>query len=290
MVTTNQDDLQISARLLEAEAIPWKSDPRLIPKDLMHGQIISFVTGQNVAAFLNVNPVLGQLGDNPLTNQFYCWALDQMPLLNYVAWPVADATNALQKLSKEAPAALNPALKRFNGTELVWQPKADKLILENMGLFAPALEAVQNKDGQFLLLFGFPVSSKNKAPPDALLGQLQGRTNLVYYDWEVTGRRLSEWQILGKMISNRSGATGSDAVAAKFAESQFINNLTGLVGNSVTEITRVTPNELAIERNAPIGFTAVELVLLADWLCGANSGPIHSSPSSGKTRSLPVPP
>jgi hypothetical protein len=48
----------------------------------------------------------------------------------------------------------------------------------------------------------------------------------------------------------------------------------------VTEITHSAPNELSVERKAPMGFTAVELLLLADWLCDANSGPIHSPPSA----------
>ena len=274
-VTTNEDDLEITARVLEAEAVPWESVPWQIPKDLMRGQIISFTAGQDVAAFLNMNPALGHLASNPLTNQFYFWALDQMPLLNYMAWPVANASNALQRLATEAPAAFNPELKRFNGTQLAWNSKAARLAWLNMSMFAPALEAVQDNDGQFLFLSSFPRSSKIKPAPDSLLAQIQGRTNLVYYDWELTGRRLSEWQILGKMISNRAVGENGDAEIASFDETEWLGNVVPLVGNTVTEITRVAPKELSFKRKAPVGLTAVELVLLADWFCDANSGPIH---------------
>ena len=241
----------------------------------MRGQIISFTAGQDVAAFLNMNPALGHLASNPLTNQFYFWALDQMPLLNYMAWPVANASNALQRLATEAPAAFNPELKRFNGTQLAWNSKAARLAWLNMSMFAPALEAVQDNDGQFLFLSSFPRSSKIKPAPDSLLAQIQGRTNLVYYDWELTGRRLSEWQILGKMISNRAVGENGDAEIASFDETEWLGNVVPLVGNTVTEITRVAPKELSFKRKAPVGLTAVELVLLADWFCDANSGPIH---------------
>jgi hypothetical protein len=289
-VTTQEDDLQISARVLEAEAIPWKSEPWQLPTNLMRGQIIGFTAGQNVAAFLHLNPALAHLPCNPLTNQFCFWVGDQMPFLNYMAWPTAKASNALQRLAAEAPAALNPALKRFNGTELDWHPEVGRLVLRNIQMLTPVLQALEDKDGQFLFLSCFPVSLKSKPAPEALLAQVQGRTNLVYYDWELTGRRLSEWRILGKMIANRAGGQNSHAVAAVSLADQWIGDLAGLTGNTVTEITRVAPNELSVQRKAPFGFTAVELVLLADWFCNANSGPIHAPPATDKTAPFPAHP
>ena len=287
-VAPNDGDLQISARVLETEAIPWKSESWLMPKEFMRNQTISFTAGQNVAAFLNMNPAYSHLPGNPMTNQFYFWALDQMPLLNYMAWPVANASNVLQRLATEAPAALNPELKRFNGTELVWRPAASKLILVNINLFAPVLQAEQNRGGQFLLLSSFPVSDGEPAP-DSIRAQIQGRTNLVYFDWEVTGRRLRQWQILSKMIANRSLRPSNDVVAKAGVENEWLSALTRLAGNTVTEITSVAPNELSVTRKGPIGFTAVELALLADWLCDANSGPIHSPPQVGTKPPVPHP-
>jgi hypothetical protein len=287
-VAPSEDHLQISARILAAAAIPWKSDPWQIPKDLMRGQIISFTAGQNVAAFLKMNPALSHLAGNPLTNQFYFWALDQLPLLNYMAWPEADASNALERLSTEAPAALNPELKRFNGTELVRQPQGNALSLRNIRFFVPVLQAVQGSNGPFLFLSSFPRSDNARPAPDALLAQIQGRTNLVYYDWELTGRRLPEWQMLSKMIANRSSPQNSEEGDDAFIENEWLGGLGPLAGNTVTEITRVAPNELSLMRKAPIGLTAVELVLLADWVCDANSGPIHS-PQPPPGPALPFP-
>jgi hypothetical protein len=253
----------------------------------MRGTIISFTAGQNVAAFLNMNSVLAHLTGNPLTNQFCFWALDQMPFLNYMAWPVANASKSLQSLSSEAPAALNPVLARFDGTQLVWKQQVGKLVLQNMNMFAPSLAAVTNEDGQFLFLSAFPSSSKGKPAPESLLAQVAGRTNLVYYDWELTGRRLSEWQILGGMIANRAGLQESDPEVEAFDKEEWIAGLCPLAVNTVTEITRFGSNELSFQRKAPLGFTAVELVLLVDWLCDANSGPIHSPPAAGRGAPFP---
>jgi hypothetical protein len=209
-----------------------------------------------------------------------------MPLLNYMAWPVSHASNALETLSAELPAILNPDLKRFNGTELIWHPEANRLVWHNMGLFVPGLEVEQNKNGEFLLLSSFP-RSKGKPVRDALLAQIGGRTNLVYYNWELTGKRLQEWEILSRMISNRSLGKNKDAIYKSDIETEWFSSLARLVGNTVTEITRSAPNELSVTRKAPVGLSALELVSLANWLCDADSGPIHSLPHAGNTGSPP---
>jgi hypothetical protein len=285
-VAPDEDKLLIAARILTTDDIRWKSAPWQVPKDLIRGQIISFTAGENVAAFLKMNPALSQLAGDPLTNQFYFWALDQMPLLNYMAWPEANASNTLERLSAQAPPAFNSELKNFDGTELVRPPQGNALVLRNIRLFVPALQAVEGSNGQFLFLSSFPRAPNAKPAPDALLSQIEGRTNLVYYDWELTGRRMQEWQILGKMIANRALAQTSHAQDDELIDTEWLSGLGSLPGNTVTEITRVAPNELSVMRKAPIGFTAVELDLLAAWICEANTGPIHAPQAGG----LPFPP
>jgi hypothetical protein len=285
-VAANDNNLRIALRANYAQPMPWKPEPWRIPRDLIRGQLVSFTAAQDVAAFFNLNPALSHLADNPLTNQFCFWALDQMPLLNYMAWPAANAANALQQLAAVAPAAFNPDLKRFNGTELVWQPKPGRLLLRNIRLFEPALEATQGNGGQFLFLSSFPRSSKGTPAPDALLAQIEGRTNLVYYDWELTGPRLQEWQILGGLMANRALAQNAGAAEAMSARRLWLGALAPAMGNTVTEITRVAPDELSLVRSAPLGFTAAELAVLSDWLCGAYSGPINSpQPAAASVRS-----
>jgi len=287
-VAAQGDNLHAAMQVKYAKPMRWEPVPWQMPKDLLRGQIISFTAGQDVAAFLNLSPALSHLDHNPLTNQFYFWALEGMPLLNYMAWPVANASNALQELSTEVPAAFAADLKRFNGTQLVWQADERKLLLRNVRLFTPALEAVKNDDGQFLFLSSFPWWSKRKPAPDALLAQVKGRTNLVYYDWELTGLRLSEWLILDGMIANRALPPGNDALDAKATQDEWMSGLAPLAGNTVTEITRVAPDELSLVRTSPLGLTAVELTLLSDWLCDANTGAIHSPPAGGSALPLPA--
>ena len=96
--------------------------------------------------------------------------------------------------------------------------------------------------------------------------------------------------MLDKMIGNRSLPQGPAAADDSFLESEWMGAVSPLAGNTVTEITRAAPNELSVLRQGPLGFTAVELVLLADWACHANTGPIHSPPSAGSAAPFPAHP
>jgi hypothetical protein len=275
-IATETNNLRLTARVIYPDAIPWKSGLWQPPTELAQGTIISFTAGQDIAAFLNLSPAFSRLDGNPLTNQFYAWALDQLPFLTYMAWLAADATNTLQKLATEAVDAFSPELKQFNGTELVWRENRGKLVLSNLRVILPSLEAVQDKDGEFLLISFFPRPPMNQPAPDELWKQINGRANLVYYDWELTGPRLQQWRMLGRMILTRWYEPTDDEMDARRVADRWLGELGSLAGNTVTEITRIAPNELSVVRNAPVGFTGIEMFLLSDWLSAAGSAPVDS--------------
>jgi len=277
-VAGENDTLRLTARVVYPEAMPWKSGSWQMPADLVQGPIISFTAGQDVAAFLNLGPAFSRLDGHPLTNQFYVWALSGMPFLTYMAWPMVNASNVLEKLSTEASAAFNPGLKRFNGTELLWVANQRKLVLSHLRVMSPTLEAVQDKTVEFSLLSLFPLMRANKPAPDELWKQIKGRTNLVYYDWELTGSRLQIWRLLGRMLLTRRHVPTDDEAEASRIEDKWLGELGVLAGNTITEITRVAPNELSVVRNAPVGFTGIEMFLLSDWLSAVGSPPIDSRP------------
>jgi hypothetical protein len=276
-LATVTNNLSMTARVSYPEAIPWKSGSWQTPAELVSSPLASFTAGQNIAAFLNLNPIFSRLDDNPFTNQFYVWALSEMPLLTYMAWPAANATNALEKLSTNAPAAFNPGLQQFNGTKLVWQAKLGKLVLLNLRVLSPSLEAVQAKTGEFLFAGFFPRLRMIKPAPDELWKQIRGRADLVYYDWDSTSLRLQQWRLLGRVLSRPRMPT-EDMMEAMDIENKWLKELDPFAGNTITEITRVAPNELSMVRNSPLGLTGIELFLLSEWLGDVGSPPIHLPP------------
>ena len=275
-VRPGMDNLELNARIVYPQAMPWESAAWHPPTELVRNPLVSFTAAQDMAAFLNLSPAFSQVTENPFTNQFYAWALSQMPFQTYMAWPAADASNALTRLSTNAPAAFNPVLKRFNDTQLVWQPAARKLICSGRRYFAPILEAVQEKTGPFLLVSLFPLSLQNDPAPDKLWQQLNGRTNLVYYDWELPGPRLQQWRLLGGIMGLRETGRSNDDFNAMTEVEDWLTAIGSPAGAAVTEITRQSPNELAVIRKSPFGLTALETILLSDWLSGRS--PSHVGP------------
>jgi hypothetical protein len=277
-VAGEQDNLRLTARMIYPQAIPWRSGSWQIPADLVQSPLDSLTAAQNVAAYLNLSPAFSRLDGDPLTNQFYVWAWKEFPLLTFMAWPVANATNTLEKLATEAAAAFSPDLKQFNGTELLWQGNRKRLVLSNLRVVLPTLEAVQAKAGDFLLCSVFAHLPMKQPAPDEVWEQIKGRTNLVYYDWEKTGSRSQDWRTLGRLFLVRQGMPTDDTITARAAADKWISQLAAIPGNTVTEITRVAPNELSVVRISPVGFTGVEMFLLWDWLSSIGSPPINPRP------------
>jgi hypothetical protein len=96
-----------------------------------------------------------------------------------------------------------------------------------------------------------------------MLLELSTRTNLALYDWEITGLRIAQWLYLGQSLR------------LVFQQSQFPAQSAGLawlravgpkLGPSGTEVTQTGSSQLSVKRKSSVGFTAVELHLLADWL------------------------
>jgi hypothetical protein len=104
-------------------------------------------------------------------------------------------------------------------------------------------------------------------PPAELLSQLTSLPKLVYYDWEITGARMTSWRVLAQLIATIAG------------KSQFTTNTAGQpwmiavepkLGNAATEVTADSPAEWSLTRKSHLGFTGIELVALVRWLESTN--------------------
>ena len=126
----------------------------------------------------------------------------------------------------------------------------------------PFLRSITVSNQDFVFGGGIPDAGADPAllssPPEVL-----SRTNLLYRNWEITGQRIEQWLYLGQfarfvshkaqLMSGSPGVLWLKAVAPK-------------LGASKTDITQTGPNQLSFNRKSTIGFTGLELNLLADWL------------------------
>ena len=78
----------------------------------------------------------------------------------------------------------------------------------------------------------FPAAPSNQPLPPELLAQLTSRTNLVYYDWEITGDRLRQWRQLDQVLSMLTPDNLPQLPGAA-AGPQWLAVLSPLLGNTL---------------------------------------------------------
>ena len=309
-ISAEKGSFHMTSQVTYPEAIQWAPQPMRLPTGLVRQPLISFATGQDVEPFLKSDETLSRFCTNPLSNQFYFWSMGQMPFQSYVAWPEDNPGNTMKELSSQALAALNPKLKALNGTELRWNPAQTQIAWTKVQLTTPLLQPAPASNGQFLVGGLFAVTKGTGPVPDDLWEQFKGRTDLVYYDWELTGPRLRHLltvtqvlpilQALGVGPAEPLLAEASPAktLAAPGVESrlntqeQWLVGLTPLLPNTITEVTKTGPGELTVLRNSPFVFSSLELILLSHWLSDTPAGPLDWSllPQAKVTRGLPPQP
>jgi hypothetical protein len=147
----------------------------------------------------------------------------------------------------------------------------------------PFLRVAPGNQGDYLLAGLFLAEETNPSAPDNLWAQFENRSDIVYYNWELTGARVHQWRLLSEImrllppVSGRGKPPAADkkSVPPLIAVENWLSGLEVVLGNTVTEVTRTGPDELTVVRSAPFVFTGLELVWLSHWLADVSSGPVN---------------
>src|SRR5690606_19310942 len=88
---------------------------------------------------------------------------------------------------------------------------------------------------EFLLAGFFPFTSAAQTMPPELTEMLRTRTNLVMYDWELTGPRIEQWIYMSQFcrVVCQKAQLPADSAGLKWLQA-----LVPHLGNSATELTR----------------------------------------------------
>ncbi len=283
-ISATMGAFNMTCKVTYGESIPWQPQPTRIPTELVREPLSSFATGQNVEPFLKSDDTLAALNNNPLRSQFYFWSMGEMPLQSYVAWPDDNPKESLKQFAPGTVETLNPGLKALNGSELEWRPNQSQLLWTKLSLATPLVQPAPEGKGSFMVGGLFPITPGRGPAPDALWQNIQNRSDLVYYDWELTGPRLlrlvAVTQILPILqtlgIGPKPGAPAIDAATRGRLkiEEDWLASLNLLLGTTVTQITKTGPAELTINRNSPFVFSSLELILLSHLLVHTPAGPL----------------
>jgi hypothetical protein len=96
-----------------------------------------------------------------------------------------------------------------------------------------------------------------------LIEEIRAGTNVVCYDWELTGPRLEQWTYVAQLMRLLAGRK---QLAGDSAAMQWLNLTGRQLGACETKITRSSDREFSLTRSSSVGFTALEIQLFMDWL------------------------
>lgn len=294
-VEPRQGRLRTQARLELPGAWEGTLTRWLVPTQLVRDPLVGFTAMQGADLWLGNLSGLQGLGVQKWPSQVYQWSLLERPWQQYFAALTPSPTQLMSRLVPALP------LRVMTNTTLQGQTfslrttnEARRVELHGIPFFAPFLEALEMEGaslvhgGLFLPLRGAPPA------PDGLLSQVTGRTNLVWYDWEVTGDelvrlaptgggkketnrvgRLQQWMHLlqfGQMLTQPQAMlprtpTGEVAVPG----TAWVTAALPLLGETITEVILTGPAEMTVVRQSTAGLNSMELVMLLRWLEGGFS-------------------
>ena len=257
-------------RITTAASFQLKADPALklepwnIPTNAIHDPIISFTAGQGLDRWASTWSIPTNVVLPKLSSQFFVWARPDVAFMTSMASPAVDATNSLVSLASGLIPATKTAWDGMGVGGLLWLTNQSELAWRGLPVIIPHVKPHQEPSGEFYLGGLFPVTKAFTNPaPAELLGQVSGRTNLVYYDWEITEDRLAQWAQIFQFVSIVSARPKFDANSVGTA---WLRALAPVLGNTVTEVTQESPKSFALTRRSESGFTGIELNFLAQWL------------------------
>ncbi len=265
--SAHTNSIRTEAKFTFADSLALNLAPWRVPTNSIQDPLVSFTAGRGVAAQLQRLPGLAQLQLAAPPDQFYTWSRSDIPYQTFLAAPLPDAVAQIPRIAPgiETFARTNLGPQFFG--EFLFVTNRNEVVWRGLPILVPFLRTAPEPGGDFALLGTMagivPQTPNTNPPPAELFAQFTGRTNVVYYDWEITQARLQQWRQISQLLTMLSNdptrlgpSPGQDWLAA----------ITPLLGNTVTEITASGPRELHLSRKSHIGLTGIELVLLARWL------------------------
>lgn len=258
------DHLRTVGRFTWPRPLACPLEPWRLPTNTISEPLISFAALQGVGPWLAEHPLVREL-DLPAPNQLFWWSRSLTPFLTQFAWEMPEAATRLPALQSRLAAALRSRLDWLDFGEVQLVSRLSRLAWTGFPMVVPFVNPAP--DPGFVTAGIFPLDAPAEPAPAELYAQLRGRTNLVYYHWEVTPPRVADWQEL-RMLHDMVAGYAPPATNSPARLWLQDTNVTRHLGNTVTEITRSGPQQLTLVRRSAVGLTAFELHALARWLDG----------------------
>ncbi len=263
-LNNKSDYVRTTLKLTTKTPHGWKSEPWLMPTNLIRDPLISFTTAQGIAPLLQQLEFFQKLNLQPLPNQFTAWTYAGLPFLHYASVPALQGPDQMKRMTKPLNDAVftGPPTTRLIGS-IDLGTNGAKLTWHGLPFIVPWMEAVKIKGQEYFVAGLFPPQFTTNAVPPDLFAQVLGRTNLAYYDWEITQEQLGHWRALNQLGEI---VTHHPLTSTNLASQKWDRAVAPLLGNTATEVTVTSPSEFTLVRKSHLGLTGFELVTLARWL------------------------
>jgi len=252
-------------RAIQAPPQPWN-----IPTNLIREPLTSFTATRAIQSSLAGSrpwaALCGFLGQsNPPPNQACFWSQENGQFLTYFAAPMPNATDRIHELTDRLVNIANPWLDAHGYVSFARRPDGNGFTWGNLDIVKPFLTSKEVGGGSFIFggLLAGGDSTTNSAIRSNLLQDWPAETNLVYHDWELTGRRVEPWLYISQITRT---VLRHAQMPMSTAGANWLGNVKARLGESTTDITQTGPNQLSFDRKSTMGLTAPELHLLIDWL------------------------
>ena len=234
------------------------------PTNLIHQSLSGFTAMRGIDAELAAWPVWQKTRFAPAPDQMFFWAQAGVPFQTYLAAPLPGAGNQLHQLAARLVAQGNPWLATNGQGNFQWQTNPPGLMWNDALIISPFLRPVTVNQHAWLLGGLYPLNPGDAtSPPASLLHSVLATPNLIYYQFEDTGLRVDAGLFITQLFRV---VFHKPQLPPAAAATQWLKAAEPLLGDSTTEIIRTSPQTCSFARRSTLGFTALELHLLADWL------------------------
>ena len=270
-VTSARDFVRTKITMEFPQPLNFKLDPWRIPTNLIHDPLISFSATRGINPWLEQFKTWQEIKVNPMPGQFYLWSLANAPFETSFAAPVQNSRKFMEQFGPRCLSLINSNIQGRSIGEVKWTTNHDAIVWSGLiPVVAPFVRAVPGTNGAGDFLAGglfAGAGPRRTPPPTELLNQVLAHKDTVYYGWEITQERVSQWNSISSVYWVMHGDQLGSENAAGF---KWIETVKTNLSNCGTTISLTAPNELTLVRNSSIGFNGLELTMLRRWFDAAN--------------------
>jgi hypothetical protein len=245
---------------LEIGLNPW-----VVPTNLVQEPLASFVAIRGIAPWLRSIRQLAGVDPKLLPDQIFLWDKANSPPFNtYFALLVNNATRTLGTLALPLGIWVDSHVSKKYGS-IVVHTNGNGLSWKGLPYASPFVQSATNSGREFLFGGFAPYPQRARSMPDELARHVLEGTNLVYFEWEITGQKVVHCRYLEDVCRLLFDERGP-LLREEMASLQWLScNLTNL-SHCVSELRLENPGRLVFMRKSTVGLNALEIGALANLL------------------------